>query len=261
MKGFILLIAIFLTAIFIVANSWAFDVKGDPALVGLWLFDDGNGTTVKDSSANNNNGTITGNYKWESGKFGTCIVAPGTGSINVPKSASLDTVKKAMTIAAWFRIDADSDTGIRRPNAYLLEDQSTTEAEPNGFSFRIWTSAGLSPGIYGNSKLNQKQWYHVAGTYDGAQMKLYINGVAEKELKNDAKAVIDGKWSGDVGTPADALQLKYSSETLIGAMDEIALFSRALTEKEIKELMVGALNTTSVNADAKLANTWATIKR
>lgn len=261
MKKVLLIAAILATAIVMVANLWAIDVKNDAALVGLWLFDDGSGTAVKDSSGKNNNGTITGTYTWATGKFGGCIVAPGTGSINVAKSASLDTVTKAMTLAGWFRVDTASDTGIRRPNAYLLEDQSDTEAVPDSFSFRIWTTAGLSPGIYGQTKLTQKQWYHVAGTYDGAQMKLYINGVAEKEVKNDAKAVVDGKWNGNIGTPADALQLKYSSESFTGGMDEIALFSRALSETEIKELMVGALNPNSVESPGKLSATWAAIKR
>ncbi|MDQ1329381.1 MAG: LamG protein, partial [Candidatus Poribacteria bacterium] len=148
---------------------------------------------------------------------GKAIVSPAAtaSTIVVPKSASLDTVTKAMTIAAWFRTDTASDTGIRRPNAFLLEDQSATEPVPDGFSFRMWTSKGLSPGVYGKTKLAQKTWNHVAGTYDGTQMSLYINGVAEKELLSDANAAIDGKWSGDVGTPADGLQLKFASETSI----------------------------------------------
>lgn len=261
MKSVLLLVAILVTTIVMASSSWAIDVKSDPALVGLWLFDDGSGNTVKDSSGKNNNGTISGAFKWDTGKFGGCIVSPGAGSINVAKSTSLDTVTKAVTIAAWFRVDTASDTGIRRPNAYLIEDQSATEPVPDGFSFRIWTTKGLSPGIYGKTKLSQKQWYHVAGTYDGSQMKLYINGVAEKEVVSDAGAVNDGKWSGDLGTPADALQLKFGSETFIGGIDEIVLFNRALSEKEIKELTVGALTTTAVDAGAKLTTTWAAIKK
>ncbi len=259
----LLLLSIVAMAVLIASYSWAINIKSDPALIGLWLFDDGSGKTVKDSSGNGNNGTINGDFKWDAnGKFGGCIVSPGAGSIEVPKSASLDKVTKAMTIAAWFRVDSASDTGIRRQNAFLLEDQSASEPVPDGFSFRIWTTSGLSPGIYGKTKLAQKQWYHVAGTYDGTQMSLYINGVMEKELLSDANAPIDGKWSGDIGTPADPLQLKYSSETFIGAIDEVVLLNRALTEKEIKELMLGALTTTTaIDANAKLAITWARIKR
>jgi len=242
-------------------SAWAIDAKNDPALVGLWLFDDGSGTVVADSSGNGNDGVINGDFTWDTGKFGGALIAPGAGQIDVAKSASLDTVVNAMTIAAWFRIDTDSDTGLRRPNAFLLEDQSATEMEPDGFSFRMWTSDGLSPGVYGTTQVQQGEWTHVAGTYDGTQMMLYINGVAENPLFSDANAEIDGKWGGTVGTPADALQLKFGSESLIGGMDEIILFSRALSASEIRELTDGAISTSAVNPHAKLASTWSAIKK
>jgi len=259
-----MLFNILVMVLIITTSAWAINVKSDPALVGLWLFDEGSGTVVKDSSGNGNDGKSSSDFTWDNGKFGKAIVSPAAtaSSIVVPKSASLDKVTKAMTIAAWFRIDTASDTGIRRPNAFLLEDQSATEPVPDSFSFRMWTSKGLSPGVYGKTKLVQKTWNHVAGTYDGTQMSLYINGVAEKELLSDANAAVDGKWSGDVGTPADGLQLKFASETLIGAIDEVMLFSRALSASEIKEIMAGALTSaTAVDAKAKLTTTWADIKR
>jgi len=242
-------------------SAWTLDVKSDPALVGLWLFDDGSGTVVMDSSGNGNDGNINGDLTWDTGKFGGALIAAGAGQIDVAVSESLNTVTDAMTITAWYRVDADSDTGLRRPNAFLLEDQSSTEMEPDGFSFRMWTSDGLSPGVYGTTKVQQGEWAHVAGTYDGTQMMLYINGVAEAPLFSDAKAEIDGKWGGTVGTPADALQLKYGSESLTGGMDEIILFSRALSASEIKELMDGAIPLSAVNPYTKLASTWSAIKK
>ena len=260
MKKGMLFFAILISVVMI-WNARALDVQNDPATVGLWLFDDGSGNVVADSSGNGNNGTINGDFTWDNGKFGGAIIAAGGGSIDVPVSASLDTVTSEMTMAAWFRIDADSDTGIRRQNAFLLEDQSSSEPVPNGFSFRVWTSNGISPGAYGTTELAQGQWYHVAGTYDGAVIKLYINGVEEGALLTDAGADFSGEWTGDVGTPADTLQLKYSSESLIGGMDEAVLLNRALSANEINELMVGVLNTTAVEAHGKLVAAWAAIKK
>jgi len=260
MKSGMFFLAILIAVVIIASNVWAFDVTNDPALVGLWLFDDGSGAVVADSSGNGNDGTINGDFAWDSGKFGGAIIASGGGSIDVPASDSLNTVTSAMTIAAWYRVDADSDTGLRRPNAFLLEDQSDTEPVPNGFSFRMWTTDGLSPGIYGKIELQQGQWYHVAGTYDGAQMRLYIDGVEEGEVTDSTGGAIDGTWGGDVGTPGDALQLKFGSESLIGGMDEIVLLNRALTANEINDLVAGALSTSAVDAHAKLASTWAAIK-
>jgi len=261
----LLIFTVLMVAFVMAANIQAMDVKKDSALVGLWLFDDGSGTVVKDSSGKGNDGKASSDFTWDNGKFGKAIISPVAvaSTIVVPKSTSLDTVTKAMTIAAWFRVDTASDAGIRRPNAFLLEDQSATEPVPDSFSFRMWTSKGLSPGVYGKTKLVQKTWNHVAGTYDGKLMKLYINGVEEKDVTDSAVPgnKITGEWSGDVGTPADALQLKFASEAYIGGIDEIMLFNRALSASEIKEIMVGALTTTAVDSHGKLAQTWGSLKK
>ncbi len=238
----------------------AIDVKKDPAIIGLWLFDEGSGTVVKDSSGNGNDGKITGNFTWGAGKFGQAIIAPGTGQIDVAVSPSLNKVTKAMTIAGWFRVDKDSDTGIRRQNAYLLEDQSASEPVPDGWSFRIWTTNGLSSGAYGTTKVEKGKWTHIAGTYDGKVMKLYINGVEEKELKTDGNANFNGEWAGKIGTPGDILQLKYGSESYTGGMDEIVLFSRALSADEIKQLLKGWKSAMLVKPKDKLSITWGSIK-
>ena len=262
MRGGMFFLAVLASIVIIASNTQALDLVNDPALVGLWLFDDGSGGVVTDSSGNGNDGAINGDFTWDTGKIGGALIAADTGSIEVPVSANLDTVTSAMTLAGWFRIDADSNTGIRRQNAFLLEDQSDTEPVPDGFSFRIWTTSGLCPGAYGTTELTQGKWYHIAGTYDGATVKLYVNGVKETGLMTEGHADFDGEWTGDVGTPTDTLQLKYSSESLTGGMDEMVLLNRALTASEIKALMAGALSTaTAVDAHAKLATTWAAIRR
>lgn len=133
--------------------------------------------------------------------------------------------------------------------------------EPDGFSFRIWTTDGLSPGVYGVTELEQGEWYHIAGTYDGEVMKLYVNGIAEGELLTSDGAACNGEWGGDVGTPADVLQLKYSAESYTGGMDEIVLFNRALDDVEIADLAKGwETAVLCVDSRDKLSTTWGTVK-
>lgn len=259
MKSNLIMLMCLIMILIIGTMAWSID-PNDKTLVGLWLCDDGKGDVVTDSSGNKNDGIINGAFKWDKGKFDGCIVATGGGSIDVKTSDSINSISDAITIAGWFRVDAPSDTGIRRQNAYLLEDQSTSEMEPEGWSFRIWTTNGLSPGIYGTTKVKIGEWTHIAGTYDGEQMTLYINGEPEKELYSDGKAKIDGKFAGKIQTPADQLQLKYGSETYTGGMDEIIIFSRALSASEIKQLMKGWKKAIAVGSNDKLAITWGAIK-
>ncbi len=250
------MIACFLAMFCVCLSSWALE-PDDPALVGLWLCDDGAGDTLTDSSGNGND--ATGTFDWDAGKFDGGIVISG-GDITVPVSDSVNSITDGLTVAAWFRVDADSDTGIRRQNAFLLEDQSASEPVPNSFSFRIWTTNGLSPGAYGTTELTQGEWYHIAGTYDGAVMKLYINGVAEEALLDSGGADINGEWAGDVGVPGDQLQLKYGAESYTGAMDEIVIFSRALDDGEIEALVEGWEAAMSVESRGKLSTTWGAAK-
>ena len=239
------------------AVSWSLE-QDDPAIVGVWLFE-GN---ADDSSGNSNNGEIKGNFEFESGQFGQSVVVSGAGSIDVPDSDSIKSVKTGLTVAAWFRVDSDSDTGIRKNGAYLLEDQSGGEPVPNGFSFRVWTTNGISPGFYGKTELQQKKWHHVAGTYDGTTIEMYVDGEPEsaKGALRDNKSDWDPKWSGDV-SPGQALQLKFGPESYTGAIDEIVIASRALEQAEIQQLMNGWDQAfTPVEPQGKLTTTWSRLK-
>ena len=238
------------------AASWGLE-EDDPAIVGVWLFEG----DVKDATKNGNDGKIVGNFKFEDGKFGKAVVAGGGGSIDVPDSKSIQSVKKELTVAAWFRVDADSDTGVRKNGAYLLEDQSGGEPIPDGFSFRVWTGAGITPGFYGKTELEQGKWYHVAGTYDGTNVEMYVDG--EPESKKGAlsanKADWKPQWNGEVAA-GQVLQLKFGPEQFTGGIDEVIILSRALEGDEIKQIMNGWEDAFAVEPEGKLATTWARVK-
>ena len=71
--------------------------------VGDWRMNEGSGTTLVDSSASGNNGTILGNPTWVTGQHGQAIRFDGTGDYaTVPDSASLD-ISGAITMAAWVK--------------------------------------------------------------------------------------------------------------------------------------------------------------
>jgi hypothetical protein len=49
--------------------------KGD--VIAAWLFDEGNGKVLQDTSGNGNDGEIFGSAKWDEGKFGKALFFDG----------------------------------------------------------------------------------------------------------------------------------------------------------------------------------------
>ena len=151
--------------------------------------------------------------------------------------------------------------GIRKNNTYLLEAQSASEPVPDGWSCRIWTDQGITPGFYGKTELKKGEWYHIAGTYDGKNVEMYINGEPEskKGALDSGGADWKPQWGGKI-TPGSPLQLKYGSESYTGGIDEVVLFNRALAEDEIKQLLLGWADAFPVHRQGKMAVTWGEVK-
>lgn len=95
----------------------------------------------------------------------------------------------------------------------------------------------------------------MAGTYDGENIIAYENGEAIDTIAHN----------GDIN-PGNGL-LRFAARTdnddgkFNGMLDEIAIFSEALSEEEIREIMeLGFQAYMTVRPAGKLATTWARIK-
>ncbi len=78
---------------------------------------------------------------------------------------------------------------------------------------------------FGTTKLNQ--WHHVAATYDGAQMKVYIDGVLSGTLN----------IAGTISVNNEPLTLGnhpgFYFESFLGSIDEVRIWNRSLSQCEI----------------------------
>lgn len=218
--------------------------------VGIWLFDEGKGDVASDSSGNGNDGKITG-AKWVEGKFGKALQIESPDVVTVPPSDSLN-LKDAITIAAWVNMGEEvSDTAIRRQGGYLLEVQSPSEEVPGAFVFGIWSAGGFTGGVWGENIPEPGEWHHVAGIYNGKEMKILFDGELEASVKE----------TGEIDSPADNLLFgTFSGEKFFGVLDEIVIFDKGLTEQEIQTLMKGVEAAKAVTPKDKLATTWGEIK-
>ncbi len=200
-------------------------------IVGAWDLDKGTGATIIDLSGNSNDGTIYGELTWDSGIIGNGVVFDGIDDyIEIPASSTLDINGDEVTISLWTKLAYlpadlpgsygplyDSDTD----NYVLYEDKNNNELR-----FKVATSGGAErPGIPANRLVTDK-WIHIVGVYNGATAAIYLDG----ELMDSHNL------TGTVNTGQIAKIGQSSGSFFKGSIDNIQVFSRALTEEEISFL-------------------------
>jgi len=217
-------------------------------LVGYWSFDNTKGKEAEDLSGNGNTGTISGNVKVVAGQFGDALSFDGSGShVAINDSKSLDGMDH-LTVQLWINFNA-----IKADWNHILEKDClyglTVNTGSGTFQYDTGTDCGNRAGwIDSNYKVSEKTWYNIAMTVDGSKVIFYVNGKKESE-----KA-----WKNPVGDSAAPLHIAHPSSYLVdGIIDEVKVWSIALTEAEIQSEMLGGA---SVNPKSKLTTTWGSIK-
>ena len=197
-------------------------------LVGSWSFDEASGATVQDSSGRGNPGTISGSAR-VAGRFGGGLSFDGINDwVTVADSASLD-LTAAMTLEAWVRPTALATIWRtvaikeRLPGelAYALYANTDT-TRPSGH-----VSTSQEFGLRGPAALPIGSWSHLATTWDGTTLRLFVNGTQVANALVTGTALVS---SNPLRFGGNAVW----SEWFAGLIDEVRLYSRALSAAEIQ---------------------------
>jgi hypothetical protein len=237
----------------------------EDSLILYLPFDTESKDEIKDLSKHENHATVSGNPKWDKGKIGNALTFDATDDqVVVPTSKSLDITDK-ITMMAWVNPDKklmeDWRTIVGKSPTNVLGqvtfayDIRTDKAGNYRFSLNIGAWQSLVGPIAEIGK-----WTHVAGTYDGKEMVLYLNGVGiDKKLVNGKIKVIgDPVGIGNIVDAGGAGKNEYWA----GLIDEVKIWNRGLSDKEVKQQMNLSRNDIlAVNPQAKLTTTWAKMKR
>ena len=201
-------------------------VLDSAGLVASYGFNETSGNAVTDVSGSGNHGTLSGATRTTSGRFGSALVFNGTNAlVNVPDANSLD-LTGAMTLEAWVFPTATGgwrDVIYKGQNdLYYLEGSSYTGNAP-----AMGGTFSPSPLYSGGGALPLSTWSHLAATYDGASVRLYVNGT---QVGSRAQTGPIQTSTGPLSIGGDALYGQYFA----GRIDEVRVYGRALTALEIQ---------------------------
>jgi hypothetical protein len=171
---------------------------------------------------------------------GQVVEFDGTGDyLEIANSPSLNITGDQLTLAAW--VWHDNVAGD--PEIIIAKVYNNTSHQSPYFSYglhiltngqpRIWISrTGGTANAPGTTNLQSAKWYHLAGVYDGAQLRLYLDG----------KQVASTNVSGNLLGYDTVLRLGINgglTEPMDGKLDDVRIYNRVLSELEILSLVTG----------------------
>ena len=197
-------------------------------LVAAFDFSEGTGSTTVDRSGTGNTGTIAGATWVTTGRYGNALSFDGVNDwVTVNDSSSLD-LTTGMTLEAWVYPTALSGwrTAIMKEAAGWLA--FALYAHDDAPRPAVWANiGGADQTAVGTGSLALNVWTHLAATYDGATVRLYVNGV---QVGTRARV-------GSMAVSAQALRIGGNGvwgEYFSGRIDEVRIYNRALSPGEIQ---------------------------
>lgn len=171
-------------------GTFASEEKG-PGPVAYWKFDEGFGTNAQDSTAQNNDGTLTNmsataspTSGWQTEDkcvSGKCLAFDGTDdSVVVSNGAKISSYNTSRTVSVWFRagslgaqraiMSAASTAKSGSPLWLLVQNASNLLSVYHGSNYRSGTTV-----------LQANKWYYATYTFDSSNnaTKLYLDGKVE----------------------------------------------------------------------------------
>jgi hypothetical protein len=217
-------------------------IPPDTDLLGYWDLNEGTGTIAHDKSPFANNGTISGNPEWVYAPAGLGLLFDASDDITLPDMAPLSSIGasggyRSVTFSAWVTNPVPGQT----TSGFIVGSYDSSSGEyiyfhvnsGNKLAF-IAKQSGVSYG--GNGTLDvpmDGEWHHLVAIIDAENdsVTYMVDGVTA--------IVNDVGWPADWALPGKAFHISSntsSSNDYLGAISEVRIYRRALSEAEARTL-------------------------
>ena len=217
---------------------------------------------IKDYSTNNNHGTLGGGTSGAAPTwYSTCVVGgcydfDGVDDYILAPHAVKGS-NEPFTLSVWF--SAKDLIG----NEDILAQWAVSAGDPQIFRlilegddirYRVRDSGGFNSDILVTNFVSQDTWYYLAGTFDGTDASLYINGVFNATMSPGAleTSSTDQVY---IGSYPNLVNEFY------GFIDEVYIFNRTLSAQQVKEIydagVAGKQPTNILSQETSPGETWA----
>lgn len=180
-----------------------------------------------------------GEPKYIEGKNGKAIeFSPEAAMIRIPADSALRPLE-ATTVCAWVKPTEETKG---KQTVFRIEDGGDRRFMAIGGNkgiWGLWFGLGISgtyteiSADYDPKKLIDGQWHHVAGTFDGKHMRLYIDGKKVGELAAPGKLAPGKPTVGSIGA------YHGRNEPFNGGIDDMRVYTGALNDEQVAQLAAG----------------------
>lgn len=210
-------------------------------MVSWWPMD---GSVVDITDGNNPTPASMGGVNFAGGMVDNGVTFAPFGFIEIKQSDNLS--NQRFTLDAWVRPDGPGPNDDDEFGSDIIVKSFKAGDQSAGLLYNARTGRFLF--IFGNihterilstHQFSVGSFYHVAGTYDGAAFRLYVNGQLEGQ-KTSGKTIKYSAIPWAIGSSAAFARLNGFPRTWNGVIDEVEVFNRALCASEIQTIYIAA---------------------
>jgi hypothetical protein len=243
--------AVFVKGNMVIENGGGLDVCGLVVVDGQVLIGAGNAgvnilgglfaagglaETAADSSSNGYFGVLYNGPTWRpsGGRISGAMEFDGADDYVEVKNESSFDITSQITVAAWIKVNAFTRSYqaivTKGDNAWRIQRYA-------GTNYIEFACAGLSHNVYGSVlgdiNVNDGQWHHVAGAYNGSTIYLYVDGVV------DASAASSGTINANNYKVMLGENAQQRNRYWNGLIDDVRIYNRGLSAAEIDTIKAG----------------------